>query len=320
MFAFLAGLVVCSGLALTARPSRRRRASPLASAAALHDDDDSSEVIVTFAERYLSAIDEAIECAVPSALCDIAACTLNTDNRTATCGCQSMPADAGNPGVLRLGWGSMILSGSAIYRDTIAACVDSGNCSKADFDVLCIALQEGTLWSGLADARNASTTYSTSLYSTNPLTANASHDPSEGSSASVVCDDAMCASCMSAPCYDVRYGSGGDDDDNGDVFDLSCVCPVLAGYECGYAHVESKNDGDLCKEISASHAPSCAASTGDIYNTTSFSGHDVVRYIDAIKTAGAHQGDSAQCPSYGARSPIYDGQVSSTKTATTDER
>ena len=142
MFAFLAGLVVCSGLTLAARPSRRRRASPLASAAALHDDDDSSEVIVTFAERYLSAIDEAIECAVPSALCDIAACTLNTDNRTATCGCQSMPADAGNPGVLRLGWGSMILSGSAIYRDTIATCVDSGNCSKADFDVLCIALQE----------------------------------------------------------------------------------------------------------------------------------------------------------------------------------
>ena len=85
-----------------------------------------------------------------------------------------------------------------------------------------------------------------------------------------------------------------------------------ARYECSFDQVESNADGDLCREISAADGTTaCAASTGNVYDAPTFSGGDVVAYIDAIKAAGARQGDAAQCPSYGGRAPIYDGRSSS---------
>ena len=283
----------------------RRAATPIISAAALRRARAADgDAIVKFVENYLGEINDSVECAVPSALCDIAACTLNEDNLTASCGCQSMPADAGNPAKLAIGWSSFILAGSAIYREAVVACVDGGNCSRAAYDGLCVAIEAGTLWPSdeLADSRRASANYTTSTWSTNPLYFNAS-SPTSGP---LTCHDAMCAQCMAAPCYATRYS-----DDDADVFDLTCICPVRAGETCSFAQAEDRSDGGLCTEISRSEA-SCAASTGDLYNASTLSGAEVRDYIDAITSAGAGGGDAARCPSYGALAPVYEGRVHGT--------
>ena len=67
--------------------------------------------------------------------------------------------------------------------------------------------------------------------------------------------------------------SAGSDDD-ADVFDLTCICPVRAGETCSFAQAEDRSDGGLCTEISRSEA-SCAASTGDLYNASTLSGAEV---------------------------------------------
>ena len=281
-------------------------AAPSRSAATLRRDGgaDDGDVIVTFVENYLGEINDSVECAVRSALCDIAACTLNEDNLTASCGCQSMPADAGNPAKLALGWSSFILAGSAVYRDAVVACVDGGNCSRAAYDPLCVAVEACTLWPSdeLADSRRASANYTTSTWSTNPLYFNVS-SPTSGPE---TCHDAMCAQCMAAPCYATRYS-----DDDADVFDLTCICPVRSGETCSFAQAEDRGDGGLCTEISRSKA-SCAASTGELYNASTLSGAEVRDYIDAIKSAGADGADAARCPSYGALAPVYEGRVRGT--------
>ena len=128
--------------------------------------------------------------------------------------------------------------------------MNASYCSRAAYDGLCVAIEAGTLWPSdeLADSRRASANYTTSTWSTNPLYFNAS-SPTSGP---LTCHDAMCAQCMAAPCYATRYS-----DDDADVFDLTCICPVRAGETCSFAQAEDRSDGGLCTEISRSEA-SCA--------------------------------------------------------------
>ena len=92
--------------------------APLAAESALsYSYSYSPEMEEAFAAvNYLvdAAITAKVACPVKSALCNIAACTLNADQRTASCGCQKMPASTGNPAVVDLNEAA-VLAGSSVY-------------------------------------------------------------------------------------------------------------------------------------------------------------------------------------------------------------
>ena len=116
--------------------SRRRDSSrPVASGGlpptALRSESVSADGSTTLTTeeltKFLAILEDtsvSIECVVPSALCDIAMCSLNDDVLTANCGCMAMPADSGNPATLELGWGTAVLAQNPIYREVcVRICV-----------------------------------------------------------------------------------------------------------------------------------------------------------------------------------------------------
>ena len=138
------------------------------------------------------------------------------------------------------------------------------------------------------------------MWSVNPLTSG-----NTSSDGNLYCDNAMCAQCMGAPCFDQHYDS---------VFDLTCVCRVTSiGGTCKYGVDESRKDGGLCDEISADK-PACAACTGGVSGggyTKEKDAQTVVDAIDAIVTASNEEQwrkvAPEQCPSYGALAPLHEG-------------
>merc|ERR1712185_835753 len=91
-------------------------------------------------------------------------------------------------------------------------------------------------------------------------------------SGAIECKNAMCASCMGAPCFDK----------------------------------EDDADGHLCKEVSSDEA-SCAASTGGSEHANiSHTWTEVQKYVDAILYANPDQGNSTQCPSNGVMNTKFE--------------
>ena len=165
------------------------------------------------------------------------------------------------------------------------------NRSAATLSALCAAAESGALWPQLGD------TSFISLESSSPMGDN---NPESGA---LVCDDAMCASCMGAPCYDKAYDGN---------YELTCVCPITGfGAQCSFARVEDRADGHLCKEVSSDEA-SCAASVGateDANITKTWATID--QYVSAIVTASPDQGNATQCPSTAVDSGKYEANSSS---------
>ena len=227
-------------------------------------------------------------CVIESALCDIAVCTLNEDQATATCACQRMPASAGNPAIVQLGWGSVALAGHWLYRDVLREC-DAGRCTNRTLDKLCHAIENGEMYSNLTGIAEGG--HGVSLYSLNPLSSLANTSWSD----QVRCPNSMLAACMGAPCYEKAYDSP--------VFNLECVCPVTTG-TCKTADLEGHGDGGLCGEVSDSH-PSCAASCkGDWKELVLNDPDDVKTLVDNVEKAKP-TGNKSTCPTYGGRLPWY---------------
>ena len=259
------------------------------------------DTVQMFLDDGLDAIDdEESECMISSALCSDAVCTLNADGLTASCGCLKMPATAGNPAKLAISWSSFVLATSSKFQELVESCVSNSGCSKMDKQKLCDYAKDGSLWTDVGiDSDKLSSEYPLSLWSVNPLTSgNVTND------GNIHCDNAMCAQCMGAPCFDQHYDS---------VFDLTCVCPVTGiGSTCKYGLDESRSDGGLCDAISADH-PACAACTGGIsggsYSETK-TATQVVEYVEAIVAAANDEAynyvDASQCPSYGALAPLHE--------------
>ena len=94
---------------------------------------------------------------------DIAVCTLNSDSETASCGCQSMPADTGNPAQVSL-TESLLLAPNRAYRELLRYCSSSGLCTSSSADDttthetlekttktkdFCDQISSGDIWSSL---------------------------------------------------------------------------------------------------------------------------------------------------------------------------
>ena len=227
--------------------------------------------------------------------------TLNEDGLTASCGCQSMPADKGNPTIVSLTEGLMLAS-NAHYRQLITDCADSGCTDIADSPVaekLCQDISTGAVWPTLS----SDVGILTSFYSINPLYSAAAGFEDKA----LICpNDVMCASCQGSPCYQKEYESP--------VFDLTCICPVKStegpdgpqGTHCGITELASNGDGDVCTEIDASGYRSCGASS-QLNSTYLYESLDAVRdMVDAVRAAKP-LGNHTQCPSYGTELPKWSG-------------
>ena len=232
-----------------------------------------------------------VECEIASALCSNAVCTLNSDKLTASCGCLKMPASATDPAQLALGWSSFILADAPDYQAALQDVAANGSVTSATATALCAAAESGELWPDISD-----TSY-ISLYSNDPMS---NFNPDSGA---IECKNAMCASCMGAPCYDKAYDGN---------YELTCVCPVTGfGARCSFARVEDRADGHLCKEVSSDEA-SCAASVGateDANLTHSWATID--QYVSAIVTASPDEGNATRCPSTAVDSGKYEANSSS---------
>ena len=260
------------------------------------------DTVEQFLNYSLSSIEqETSDCVINSALCSDAVCTLNSDGLTASCGCLKMPATRGNPAQLAVSWSSFVLATSPKFVELVESCVSSRGCGVKQKQKLCDYAKDGSLWSDVGiDSSKLSKEYPLSMWSVNPLTSG-----NTSSDGNLYCDNAMCAQCMGAPCFDQHYDS---------VFDLTCVCPVTSiGGTCKYGVDESRKDGGLCDEISADK-PACAACTGGVSGggyTKEKDAQTVVDFIDAIVTASNEEQwrkvAPEQCPSYGALAPLHEG-------------
>ena len=241
------------------------------------------DTVEQFLNYSLSSIEqETSDCVINSALCSDAVCTLNSDGLTASCGCLKMPATRGNPAQLAVSWSSFVLATSPKFVELVESCVSSRGCGVKQKQKLCDYAKDGSLWSDVGiDSSKLSKEYPLSMWSVNPLTSG-----NTSSDGNLYCDNAMCAQCMGAPCFDQHYDS---------VFDLTCVCPVTSiGGTCKYGVDESRKDGGLCDEISADK-PACAACTGGVSGggyTKEKDAQTVVDFIDAID--GLERGAVAQ--------------------------
>ena len=110
-----------------------------------------------------------VYCPVKSALCNIATCTLNTDKKTASCGCQKMLADESNPAVVSLTEAG-ILAQSEAYRKLLKYCDATMNCTTASIvqknvhtQELCEDIDTGNVWPQISGADYIS------FFSENPL-------------------------------------------------------------------------------------------------------------------------------------------------------
>ena len=89
------------------------------------DSDDAYRFSYSYGQVYSavaslvnSNLSPSVACPVSSALCSLASCTLNEDKLTASCGCQKMPADTGNPAVISL-TEAAVLAGSSAYAELL---------------------------------------------------------------------------------------------------------------------------------------------------------------------------------------------------------
>ena len=281
-----AALVVLLYSAAKARASTRG-GTPAAVVAGLGrvETTSGSDAAQTLAD-LTAANGMRVECEIASALCSNAVCTLNSDKLTASCGCLKMPASATDPAQLALGWSSFILADAPDYQAALQDIAANGSVTSATATALCAAAESGELWPDISD-----TSY-ISLYSNDPMS---NFNPDSGA---IECKNAMCASCMGAPCYDKEYDAN---------YDVTCVCPVTGdGIHCAFAQEEDRADGHLCEEVSSDEA-SCAASTGGSEHANiSHTWTEVQKYVDAILYANPDQGNSTQCPSNGVMNTKFE--------------
>ena len=236
-----------------------------------------------------AAAGNKVECTVRSALCSSAVCTLNSDKLTANCGCLSMDRDENNPALLDLGWASFIMAKSTLYQSALKDIEDYGSVRTDTADKLCASLSDGSLWTDLATGASeggrgwGGKIASTSMYSTDTY-----FDDENPEVGGVVCDNAVCATCMGAPCFQIEYDG---------VYDQTCICPVIGfGESCPFTQVENKQDGHICDTVSSDKMSCAASSTGGL---TDLSWGELEEYVDAILDADPKQSDAAQCPSNG---------------------
>ena len=132
-------------------------------------------------------------------------------------------------------------------------------------------------------------------------------DQPSTSKGGLTCHDAICTSCMAAPCFQVVYDG---------VFDLTCICPVVGwGDTCSFSETEDNADGHLCDEISATNA-SCAASANGA--ASEYTWGELEDFVGAILDADPKQGDAAQCPSQGVT--WFEHEANSSRVDSTDNR
>ena len=325
--ALLASVVAVAGFAASPRrdgPNARAALSGLASNASALSGNRSDNVSAALGGGNLSSAEglshtdiltyldgatgNSVECTVRSALCSSAVCTLNSDKLTANCGCLSMDRDANNPATLDIGWGSFIMAKSTLYQAALQDIDDYGAVRTDTADELCAAVEDGSLWTDLATGASeggrgwGGKIASTSMYSTDTYFDDA--NPEVGG---VVCTNAVSASCMGAPCFQIEYDG---------VYDQTCICPVIGfGVSTPFTQVENKQDGHICDTVSSEKMSCAASSTGSL---SDLSWSELEEYVDAILDADPKQSDAVQCPSTGVT--WFEHESSDRRVNATDNR
>ena len=143
---------------------------------------------------------------------------------------------------------------------------------------------------------------STSMYSTDTY-----FDDANPEGGGVVCTNAVSASCMGAPCFQIEYDG---------VYDQTCICPVIGfGVSTPFTQVENKQDGHICDTVSSEKMSCAASSTGSL---SDLSWSELEEYVDAILDADPKQSDAVQCPSTGVT--WFEHESSDRRVNATDNR
>ena len=296
------------GAAFAALTGRRAAAPHVAAAAVASFSSEASAYSYSFGDveqawDWISEIEVSTAVVCPTAdfaLCDIAMCTLNADELTASCGCQRMAASEHNPasvGITEAG----VLAFSSSYRDLLEKCAVSATCN-----VQAYAEADG----GFCDDLSSGELYPASMgvdlvsfYAINPLYA-----AMDGSVNQSLADHiggfrcngtTMLAACQGAPCYDTAYDAP--------VFDLTCICPVTPT-TTELLDLESGADGAACTTINADDEHRSCAFSATAEPLTMYPDADVLADVIAAVQAAATAGDSERCPSIGTKFPYYSGE------------